>query len=949
MRHTIAMLSFVCLVACTDEAPPLAGQTAWPITNGSLATAAAQPYAVFLSMAKVNGSTYVCSGTLIAPDVVLTAAHCMVCSTSVAAWVLGESVPDQSPGTMPFFPHLASSFDFRPEAYPVMPDCLLEGEAFEDDVNDKTVSGADLGIVHLEVPTYAAPMAVLLYPPYGFNPAQDLASQTVTLVGRGLPSKTSDDLDHMRFGTSTVDFWTNGSTEGGTCWLPTLRTESFMLRSLNSTYDDPPVVESAILGGDSGGPMLATVNGQERVIGVASGGFSDIIFDHVPVFTAPNAAFIRGHLGLNAFALDGDGDDVQDGFDNCPGQANTDQTDRDGDGVGDLCDNCTPLDVNGVPVLYAHDGTPTDAFADFYNPDQANCNEEAELDRILTDHPEYGDTLPAATLTDFLLAFGDEPECDDGVVGARHRYLRGDACDPIPCAMVETVSEDVTDQVVPDSPGNICVANGYGFGTCTYEMPIGFELTSITRPADDGTSGQVGLRFCECDGERETPLDRRLNCAATTTFNCAIDGWMFTSAGNPWKPVSIAGPPVVDTTFGPDRPPVGVGWDFLADLAAWTGVAVPPQPWHLEDGHIEGGPDIGGVLWSHVPEYGGYEIGDHPGNIFSFRKYREIANRYGEADTSIHAVVHWHEYPQYRPAWPWTYCAKCELDLPWTWILDLERRAVIGVGPDGAEDVSPLFDPLAVELMGGPGLRVGAAEPEYRLVGTTRREIVVDAATRLVIGALHVQAGDIAVEGERLGKLRAQLTAPPAGSRLVYSAVRDELYAVAGSRGEVPLLVWTRERGWQPRQLHGDRVLQPVAATFRLDEGALYALDQGQVGSPMRLVRIDLDTGATEVLDAGLIEGAPSATSLSVGLDGDLLVASASGGTTRLARLQVTGRTVLLRALATHDGAMVGDAREVGGGIAFLVPKDRFFDPRLVPGRSFEPVRDGRLRPIFPR
>jgi hypothetical protein len=954
MRHVIAALPLACLLGCAGEPPPATEQTSWPITNGSLATAGGQPYAVFLSMGKANGSTYICSGTLIDDDVVLTAAHCLVCSTAVVAWVLGEAAPGQPAGTKPIIPHVASSFEFRPEAYPVMPNCSLQGEAYEDDVNDKTVNTADVGIVHLSVPSFAAPMPVLTNPPRGFNPAQDLAGQLVTIVGRGHPSNTNADQDHMRVGTSDLDLWTNGASDGGTCKASSLDRDPFALKSLNDTYDDPPVVESAILGGDSGGPMLATVNGQERVIGVASGGISDIISLHASVFTAGNAAFIRTHLGQSDFLFDSDGDDVAEANDNCPGQFNPDQTDRDGDGVGDLCDNCTPLAANGVPALYAHDGTPTSAYAAYYNPDQANCNLEAELDRIFTEHPEYGDSLPAVTQDDFLFAFGDEPECDDRLVGARHRYLRGDACDPIPCAEVETVTTDVTDLVIPASPGGICRVNGYAIGFCSYEMPSGFEIEPNAQPSDDGTTGEVGLRFCECDGDRETPLERRQNCGSATTFNCAIDGSMFSSGGNSWRPVSIADPPLVDAVFGPNRPEVGVAWDFLADLTAWTGIPVPPPPWDIEDARIQGGPAIDGILWSHVAVYDGYEIDEHPGNFFSPRKYREIANWYGAADTSIHTVVHWREIPRYKPAWPWTYCARCIRELPWTWILDIERRAVVGVGPEWAEDVSDLFDPVAIQLMGGTGLRIPAAEAEYQLVGTARRELVVDAGR--VVGALHVDHE--AVEGEVIveqrartvgARLEARLAAPPAGSLLVYSAARDELYAVAGNRGEVPLSLWTRARGWQAVALRGDRLLEPVAATFRLDEGALYVLDRAKLGAPIRLVRVDLDTGIIAVRDGRLIEGSPSATSLSVGLDGQLLVASASNGTTRLARLDVGGRTVLLRALASHSGAMTGDARETAAGVAFLVPRERTFDPRLVSAGAFEPVRDGARRPIFPR
>ena len=49
----------------------------------------------------------------------------------------------------------------------------------------------------------------------------------------------------------------------------------------------------------------------------------------------------------NAFKIapDSDGDGVADDHDNCPINANADQTDVDGDGKGDACDNC-PSAVN---------------------------------------------------------------------------------------------------------------------------------------------------------------------------------------------------------------------------------------------------------------------------------------------------------------------------------------------------------------------------------------------------------------------------------------------------------------------------------------------------------------------------------------------------------------------------------------------------------------------------
>ncbi|HTE50908.1 MAG TPA: trypsin-like serine protease [Kofleriaceae bacterium] len=939
-RRGLPVLALLSVTACVGEPDPEGDLGTNELVNGTLATAASNPYAVFLTSTNTQLTHAYCTGTLIAPDVVLTAAHCLRCKIAIDAYVLGEAI-GQLPGEPPLVAHPASSFGFHPDAFPDGVDCSKDHES--------VMRGADIGIVHLAFPSPISPVPVLLQPPFGFNPVQDLFGQSVTLVGRGLAAEEGSNAMFMRHGTASLDHWTNETDSGGTCSGSEWEMSPFYLRMVNQTGDEPGLVEATTLPGDSGGPMLATINGVERVIGVSSGYSGLTSNTHAPVFTFTNAAYIRGELGLDSAAMwDTDGDDVLDSADNCPGQANRDQTDRDGDGIGDLCDNCTPLDELGIPNFYSHDGTPTSAYAAYYNPGQANCNQEAEVDEVLTLHPEYGDSIPDVTDADFIAAFGDDSPCAQGLVAARHQFLRGDACDPIPCARIETITDDVTSEVVPTAPGNQCQVNGYAIGTCRYEMPIGLRVEPKTRPADDGTTGKVGVRFCECDGERDTPLERRQNCAAATTFNCAIDGAQFSSAGSSWKPVDTS-PSLVTATFGPDRPPVEVGWDFLSDLTAWTGIAVPPPPWTLVGGHIQGGPDIDGIFWSHVAVYGGQPVEaiDDDG----LRSWADIASWYTSADTSIHRVIHWHEIPQYRPAWPWEYCANCTLRLPWAWILDVERVAVAGVGPDGAEDVSALFDPVAAELLGGPGVQVSAAESVPQLAGTALRAVVVDAGNQ-VVGTLDVEPGG-GVTGKKLAAqltaARARLIAPPAGSPLAFSAVRDQLYALAGNRAAAPLQIWTRERGWQEIALQGERVLQPVSLTFRLEQGALYALDRAETGAPIRLLRIDLDARTTTVVDARLLEGNPAATSLSNGLDGNLLVASTSGTTTRLARLDVRGRASVLVSRAAHEGAMTGDARETSDGVAFLVRRDAIFDPRLVAGSAFEPVRDGNPRPIFPR
>jgi len=66
--------------------------------------------------------------------------------------------------------------------------------------------------------------------------------------------------------------------------------------------------------------------------------------------------FAYSALAFQGVVVDDDGDDVDDGADNCVGVANPDQVDEDNDTVGDLCDNClvaqnaTQVDSDGDGV-----------------------------------------------------------------------------------------------------------------------------------------------------------------------------------------------------------------------------------------------------------------------------------------------------------------------------------------------------------------------------------------------------------------------------------------------------------------------------------------------------------------------------------------------------------------------------------------------------------------------
>ena len=86
--------------------------------------------------------------------------------------------------------------------------------------------------------------------------------------------------------------------------------------------------------------MVGGIDGDERAL-------SDT---ECAAFHAPPPATGADRSDGGACA-DGDGDEVRDDRDNCPGVANPGQEDRDGDGRGDVCDPCPDLVADTCPYL----------------------------------------------------------------------------------------------------------------------------------------------------------------------------------------------------------------------------------------------------------------------------------------------------------------------------------------------------------------------------------------------------------------------------------------------------------------------------------------------------------------------------------------------------------------------------------------------------------------------
>lgn len=177
----------------------------------------------------------------------------------------------------------------------------------------------------------------------------------------------------------------------------------------------------------------------------------------------PGGAGEPGAGGRPVGPGDSDDDGVPDGSDNCPTDANHDQSDTDADGVGDVCDLPGPLgdaDDDGVP-----DATD-------------NCPRTANAPQTDTDGDGQGDACDDTS-----------PDCTEEICNGRD-----DDCD-------RQVDEGL-DCCAPACAGKVCGPDGCG-GTCG------------TCPGDD---------LCAADASACLPVGRSLCEPCTVGAQCTGNG-----------------------------------------------------------------------------------------------------------------------------------------------------------------------------------------------------------------------------------------------------------------------------------------------------------------------------------------------------------------------------------------------------------------------------------------